>query len=400
MPTLQKLAALVAASAALCAATPALAAPVTVNLRIEGATQTLYDGPITTDARTISTASSNGAHVCDGTNNGANTTSGGTPTTAAYDAAQQLGLAFDAQYSYGDFFITQIGSDVMPASYDPSWSWWNNFQSGSVGGCQYLLQPGDNILWSFNNYGDGALSLSGVPATAATGESFTAHVDQYVPHYDSTTNTTVTDKSAASGASVGGATTDTSGNATVSFASPGTYTLKATRSDAVRSNAETVCVYTPGSGDCGTAKAPAPTQTAPAPPTPAPAPAPPAKDLTPPTVTLSSVQNGKTYRVGPRVLSGSASDAGGIYQVFLRLRSSDGGNLTSASRCRWFSSKRGVFTHRTVPCSRARFFRIGSSPNFSYLLPSRLGHGKYVLDVKVLDKSYNAGRATATFKVR
>jgi hypothetical protein len=53
-----------------------------------------------------------------------------------------------------------------------------------------------------------------------------------------------------------------------------------------------------------------------------------------------------------------------------------------------------------VPCGKARFFRVGSNPKFSYLLPSRLGKGKYVLDVKVLDRSYNAGRATVPFTVR
>jgi hypothetical protein len=47
--------------------------------------------------------------------------------------------------------------------------------------------------------------------------------------------------------------------------------------------------------------------------------------------------------------------------------------MTAKSRCRWFSGKRGVFTHRTVPCSKARFFRVGTNPKFSYLLPSRLG---------------------------
>ena len=53
MPRLHSLAATVVASTALClAAAPALASPMTVNLRVEGKTQTLYEGPITTDAKT------------------------------------------------------------------------------------------------------------------------------------------------------------------------------------------------------------------------------------------------------------------------------------------------------------------------------------------------------------
>ena len=49
---------------------------------------------------------------------------------------------------------------------------------------------------------------------------------------------------------------------------------------------------------------------------------------------------------------------------------------------------------------KARFFRLGANPKFSYLLPSRLGKGKYVLDVKVLDRAYNAGRASVPFRVK
>ena len=166
------------------------------------------------------------------------------------------------------------------------------------------------------------------------------------------------------------------------------------------SNAATVCVYVPGSGDCGTDKAPDNTQTTTPTATPAPVPAPAVKDTTPPVVHVSSLTPNKTYDRGPRVLSGTVDESGGIAQVFLRLRATDGGNLTAASRCRWFSGKRGVFTHRTVPCAKARFFRVGTDSKFSYLLPARLGRGKYVLDVKVLDRAYNAGRSAVPFKVR
>jgi hypothetical protein len=59
-----------------------------------------------------------------------------------------------------------------------------------------------------------------------------------------------------------------------------------------------------------------------------------------------------------------------------------------------------VFTHRTVPCSKARYFRIGSNARWSYLLPARLRTGKYVLDVKVLDRAYNVGRMAVPFGVK
>jgi hypothetical protein len=164
-------------------------------------------------------------------------------------------------------------------------------------------------------------------------------------------------------------------------------------------------VYVPGSGDCGTEKAPpADGSTAPPPPPEeqsAPQlPAASAKDTIPPVVSVGAPRPGRRYARGPRVFSGDVDEANGITEVFLRLRATNGGALTSASRCRWFSGKRGVFTHRTVPCSKARFFRIGSNGHWSYLLPERLRTGSYVLDVKVLDRSYNAGRAAVPFGVK
>src|SRR4051794_41759934 len=94
MHKLQSLAALLAASVALAAAAPAVAAPVTVNLRVEGSSQTFYEGPVTTDAKTL-TKDSSGAHPCDGTNGGANPTPGPTMTGALDDGTIAGGLTWD-----------------------------------------------------------------------------------------------------------------------------------------------------------------------------------------------------------------------------------------------------------------------------------------------------------------
>jgi hypothetical protein len=254
------------------------------------------------------------------------------------------------------------------------------------------VQQGDEVLWAFTNYAAPFLRLS-APSRVATNESFAVTVDQ---------NDGNGARTPAVGASVEGATTDATGHAPVAFADAGTHRFKATRPGSIRSNAASVCVYVPGSGDCGTDKAPGPAgdQTAPPADQPVPLVQPAAKDTTPPLIAVTSLEPGKDYARGPRVIAGRADDAGGIAQVFLRLRSDDGGGLTAASRCRWFSGKRGVFTHRTVPCSKARFFRIGTKARFSYLLPARLRTGKYVLEVKVLDKAYNAGRMAVPFGVK
>ncbi len=390
MSQIRRFAAAAATTAALVAAAPAPAAPVSLNVRVEGSSQTLYEGPVTTDAKML-TKDGSGAHPCDGTNGGANASAGPTLTSAMDDGSIAGGFTWDATWDggYQDFFISRIGPDTNTGApdYQPYWGYFDNWVASQVGGCQQEVAAGDDVLFAYADYGQPLLQLT-APARAATGESFQVTVQA---------NDGNGTRTPALAASVAGASTDSSGHATVSFADAGNHTFKATRSDAIRSNAATVCVYAPGSGDCGTDKAPD-TSTPPADTTPPPTAA--AKDTTPPNVTVGSVQPGKTYSKGPRVLSGTTDDSGGIQQVFLRLRATNGGELTSASRCRWFSGKRGVFTHRTVPCSRARFFRVGSNGRFSYLLPSPLGKGRYVLDVKVLDKSYNAGRVSAPFGVK
>jgi hypothetical protein len=391
MPKLHSLAATVAASAVLATAGPAVAAPVTVNLRVEGSTQTLFEGPVTTDAKTL-TKDGSGPHPCDGTNGGANPTPGPTMTGAMDDGITAAGLTWKGTWNSGfaDFSIDGIGPDNVPPSFDPYWGYFLNNVASQVGGCQAQVKQGDDVLFAFASFGEKLLLLS-APAKAATNESFPVTVQ------DDDGNGT---RGPAAGATVGGATTDSAGHATLSFADPGNHRLKAERSGSIRSNAATVCVYVPGSGDCGTERsADTPPSTTPTE-TPAPAPTPAVKDTTAPVVHVSSISPNKTYARGPRVLSGSVDESGGIAQVFMRLRATDGGNLTAASRCHWFSGKRGVFTHRTVACARARFFRVGTNAKFSYLLPSRLGRGRYVLDVKVLDRASNAGRSSVPFRVR
>jgi hypothetical protein len=398
MPKLRHLAALAAASTALCA-TPALAAPVTVNVRVEGTTHTIFEGPVTTDSHLVDGGDGSGSHVCDGTNMGANPSPGPTQTGALDDAARTNGFTWFGTWDeftsgYQDFFIHKIGGDSDSGS--TFWNLVRNWTGLQTGGCQQQVQNGDDLLFALTGFDPNPpfatwplLELRGAPSTAPVNQSFTVHVLQHDGSGSPATD--------ASGATVDGQTTGADGTASISFDSPGVQHLKAERSGSIRSNGETVCVYVPGSGDCGTDKS-QPADGSQSAPTPGPAPA--VKDTTPPVIHVLSPQSGKTYANGPRVLSGTIDETGGVAQVFLRLRATDGGNLTSASRCRWFSGKRGVFTHRTVPCSKARFFRVGSDTRFSYLLPARLRKGKYVLDVKVLDRAYNAGRSSVPFGVK
>lgn len=391
MTRLHSIAAALAAAVVLACAGAAWAAPATVNLRVEGSSQTLYEGSVTTDAKTL-TKDSTGPHPCDGTNGGVNPTAGPTMTGAMDDGATAAGFTWAAAWndSYQDFFIDRIGPDTNTGApnYQPYWGYFQNWVATQIGGCQQQVSAGDSVLFAYSNYGEPLLQLSG-PGRAATGQSFSVMVQQ---------NDGNGNRTAAPGASVQGKTTGADGQATLSFADPGVKRFKATRAGSVRSNAIDVCVYVEGSGDCGTTKAgTTDEQTPPAQDAQGQA-GPAVKDTTPPLVTIGQPVDGRTYSSGPRLLSGNVSDDHGLQQVFLRLRKPGSG--ASATRCRWYSAKREVFTHRTVPCSRSRFFRIGKSGNWSYLLPARLRSGGYVLDVKVLDTSYNAGRKSASFRVR
>lgn len=365
----------------LVAAAPALAAPATVNLRVEGAARTLYENPVTTDGHAVTTTQG-GSHMCDGLNGGANPTSGPTMTSALDDGAKSAGFDFDGPYDsgYDDFFLTRIGPDTNTGApnYQPYWYSFRNWADPQKGGCQQQVQPGDDVLWAFVSFGQPLLELTGAPTRAAVGESFGVLVRQHDGNGNAVN---------AAGADVAGTSTGVDGRATISFDSAGTKRFKATRADAIRSNAAEVCVYVPDSGECGTAKPGV------EPPPPA---APAVKDTEAPAVTLS-LRDGGTYRRGPRVLAGSADDAGGLWGVYLRLSKVESG--ATAGRCRWFSGRLERFT-RSRPCAKARFIRLGREAKWSYLLPERLKRGSYVVEAKALDRNLNRGAARAAFRVR
>lgn len=204
----------------------ASAAPVTVNLRVEGQSQTLYEAPVTTDGHDI-TKDASGAHPCDGTNGGANPSPGPTMTSALDDAfgSGWAGTWFDG---FEDFGIDAIGGEANDFGAGAFWGYALDFAPTSVGGCQQQVSAGQEVLYAYDFFSKSFLLRLSGPASAKEGEDFTV---------------TVTDGTcgcAISGATVGGATTDANGQAVLRFQSAGNVTLKAERADSVRSNALTV----------------------------------------------------------------------------------------------------------------------------------------------------------------
>lgn len=208
----------------------ASAHPSVVNVRVEGATSTIFEGPVLTDGHTVSTTSG-GTHVCDGTNGGANPTAGPTATAALDDAAASAAFTWDGTFfpAFDDYIITRIGADAQTAT--QFWGILLNFQFTPVGGCQQRVNRGDDVLFAFD-----AFSKQHVLSITGRKHARVGHP----------TNVTVTD--GQNGQPISGATvgpinntgteiTDANGEAQVMFQARGVKRLKAERADSIRSNA-------------------------------------------------------------------------------------------------------------------------------------------------------------------
>lgn len=223
----------------LLATAPAVAAPVSVNLRVEGRTQTIFDGPVTTDGHDVTTPTA-GTHKCDGTNEGAEPSPGPTATAALDDAARQAGFTFDGEYGnfdIDDYFFTRIAQDTRDESSE-FWSLWIDFGFSDTGGCQKRVHQGDDVLWALIPFAaDRALRLTG-PPSATTGQPVSVKV------------TSRENPGGEPGALVGGTPTGPDGSAQLVFPSAGVYRLKAEKANAVRSNSLVLCVDPSGAPPC------------------------------------------------------------------------------------------------------------------------------------------------------
>ena len=72
-------------------------------------------------------------------------------------------------------------------------------------------------------------------------------------------------------------------------------------------------------------------------------------------------------------------------------------------KCRSYSPTTERF--RAARCGKRTYFKVGDSERWSYLLPKRLGKGRYVLDVIAVDRAGSRdqlarGRSRVVFFVR
>ncbi|KZT38606.1 hypothetical protein SISSUDRAFT_986036 [Sistotremastrum suecicum HHB10207 ss-3] len=203
---------------------------ISVAIRIEGESSTIFEGDVFTSPREITTASG-GTHECDGTNAGQNAVAGPTCTTALDSASgSQTDFTYDGTFDadFDDYFITRIAGDSQNDI--QFWGLLLNFQFTPVGGCQQEVAVGDAVLWAFDAFSKTFfLRLTG-PSVATLG----------VP-----TTFTVTDGMTGipiAGATIGSDVSDASGHVVITFSSGGKFTLKAEEPNSIRSNALTVTV--------------------------------------------------------------------------------------------------------------------------------------------------------------
>jgi hypothetical protein len=270
------------------------AAPAEVNVRIEGRSETLFEGPILTDGHNVKASSDKGAPAagrrCNGLNNGQNPTPGPTPTAASVDAMSILGQGFDGRWyaePFEDYFITRWGNEAQDEGNGAFWGLLVNNVFTGVGGCQYQLDGGDEVLWVYDafkdrprlalypaSYSGGARPLT---ATAGLNVPFEVEVDAWQGYAegDPPAAPQRTGSQPFEGAAVAPVTagpggfetvdagspetveTDADGGATITFDEPGWQRIKATvlgaggAENAVRSNRLDVCVPDPPANDCG-----------------------------------------------------------------------------------------------------------------------------------------------------
>ncbi|HWX45071.1 MAG TPA: DUF4430 domain-containing protein [Solirubrobacteraceae bacterium] len=270
----------------------ARAAPTTVDVRIEGKAETLFEGLVRTEGHDVRASSDAQQRPCDGINtlDPENKTPGPTPTAASVDAMSLIGETFDGDWypGYNDYFITRWGPDAQNPADGAYWGILVNDALTNVGGCQYELREGDEVLWVYNAFkgrenlalfpaGDTA-SRPPLTATAKLGEPFALEVEVYGDHREDSPPTEPDRKDATpyQGAEVSPVltsakgfervqaespevvTTDSEGKASITFTTAGWHRIKAGtplneagEEAAIRSNRIDVCVPAQGESGCG-----------------------------------------------------------------------------------------------------------------------------------------------------
>ena len=204
----------------------AVAAPITVNVRVEGKKKTLFEGNVKAKVHLVNSGDGSGPHHCDGTNGGASAAPGPTLLGAFDTAVRKAHVKWHGAYSNGfdDFTIDKVGPDANDNVNGHYWGQALNYKDTQVGGCQQKVKKGDQVLIAFDSFQHPKLELQG-SKHATAGKKYRVKVldgEKGKPYLK--------------GAVVHGKTTDDNGRATFVFHKAGTVKLKAKADGAIRSN--------------------------------------------------------------------------------------------------------------------------------------------------------------------
>jgi hypothetical protein len=314
---------------------PSAQADTSVNVRIEGKEETIFEKTIPVSIKKIEASSDTQERNCDGVNelDPENVAPGVTPTLASAEAMESIGETFDGQWyeGFGDYFITRWGPDEQDNALSAWWGILVNQVFTSVGGCQKQLQENDEVLWvwdAFSSrpmlalYPEAAHYVEGprpTRVTVAPGEPVAVEVVSWGASGEGSTPEVPsrTGSSPYAGAEVApvivnakgfqrvdtgspqAVVSDAAGKATFTFTTPGIHRIKATgplgaESSVVRSNGLEVCVLVQV-GDCGEAVPTVPVLEAPKPAatTTVPAPEPAAARISKPKLATGKLADGK-----------------------------------------------------------------------------------------------------------
>jgi hypothetical protein len=357
-----------------CLGTPAtvLAAP-TVTVRIEGESSTLL--PRTTV-----------------TLNAPEPVSG----CPASSVAAAINLAVGGNWDHGeagggggDFTQTILGETHAFTHEGDTWAEWVNYKWGG-GVCTDLLNEGDEVLMVADHEPEPTfaptvwpLVATGIPSSVQVGVPFTVRVSEIrtpagtFAEPGQGTPTPVAG-AAVSGAGAVGGVSDASGTATVTLNSAGNFTLRASKGGDAPSATFVVCAHNGNDGACGTQVASGSTgssQTSGG----GSATGAPYKGAYALVPRLPGLLDGHVYEHGhaPRVLAGSVLAHATVSSIALTLRRS------YKHRCSYFDGVTTRFVR--ARCGTGKSFKVSANGQFSYLLPSALAPGRYVLDVQATD---------------
>jgi hypothetical protein len=371
-------------ASALLAPSSDAAAPANVTVRVEGATQTLL--PRTAVTTRTAPVGKDGVHTCSGTS-----------ALGALDTAVTGDWAGSWTDGLGYAVLTIKGethNDPFPADPARYWSFWVNYRFQDQGLCSTEMQQADDILMFVDCFSQTSacapqtpLRLSGVPRTVAPGHPTTVKLEEFTTMYDSTTQVTTTTPEPAENATIKAAgqtvTTGADGTARLAFGAPGPVTIAATKAGRVRTAALT-CVTSGSDGTCGSELPPNAVLGTDKP-----------DDKTAPIASFSRLHNGQVFkrRRAPRRLKGSVTpDPSGLLSVRLGIL------RKVAGRCSAFDGATERF--RPHRCGGRRSFRIGDRADWSYLLPKRLGKGRYTIRVAAIDQRGNDSATQVVIRVR